>query len=271
MRAGLNPSPQFHSRTRSRIHTMAPEHIALEESTLLIPPILASKIGLKAASFLQQLHYWLKKCKGFIDGEGIKWIYNTYEQWQVQLPFLSFSTLGRVIRKLKQLDLIKVERRNDDQWDQTNWYAINYEALETYIPCRLSNCTTQGNQIEEDKAVNLSDSSIDTENTPENTSNIEAEVEKSFPQEELTVSKLVEKYCDLLKFHQVYPQVWRDDILVENPLFKPVLTALAKVPPLVAERGIQSFFAWMRGRTDKEVQSAYGNRYNALVAHIRRR
>jgi hypothetical protein len=103
---------------------------SLEQNTLLLPPRLARKIGMSAALVLQQLHYWLKKTSHTI--KGVRWIYNSFLSWAEQLP-LAVRTIKRAIAKLKDLNLIQVERHGKQQWDQTNWYTINYQELEALI------------------------------------------------------------------------------------------------------------------------------------------
>lgn len=108
-------------------------------------------------------------------------------------------------------------------------------------------------------SVECATNDIETDTSSETTSDIQMQEEKSFPQEEkesrLTPEQLVEKYYDQLKFYQIYPLIWRDDQLVKNPCFEPVLKALTKVPPLVAERAIQAFLQWVRSA--KNVDDLY--------------
>ncbi|MFK9094406.1 hypothetical protein [Bacillus salipaludis] len=65
--------------------------LLINESPVMIIPSLAAKIGLNEAVVLQQIHYWLGISKHNI--EGRTWVYNTYEEWQKQLPFWSVSTI----------------------------------------------------------------------------------------------------------------------------------------------------------------------------------
>ncbi|MCP6001828.1 conserved phage C-terminal domain-containing protein, partial [Klebsiella pneumoniae] len=59
---------------------------------------------------------------------GVRWIYNTTEQWLEQFPFWSESTLKRTFTRLKSLGVLKVEQLNKSQRDMTNYYTINYES-----------------------------------------------------------------------------------------------------------------------------------------------
>jgi hypothetical protein len=57
----------------------------------MIIPSLAAKIGLNEAVVLQQIHYWLGISKHNI--EGRTWVYNTYEEWQKQLPLIFLNSI----------------------------------------------------------------------------------------------------------------------------------------------------------------------------------
>ncbi|WP_411255314.1 hypothetical protein [Neobacillus niacini] len=81
--------------------------LLINESPVMIIPSLAVKIGVNEAVVLQQIHYWLRISKHTI--EGRTWVYNTYEEWQKQLPFWSVSTIKRTIRSLEMLGLLLSE------------------------------------------------------------------------------------------------------------------------------------------------------------------
>ncbi len=67
------------------------------ERPLVINTQLAMKIGLNEAIVLQQLHYWLRDTNSGMECDGVRWIYNTTEQWLEQFPFWSESTLKRAL------------------------------------------------------------------------------------------------------------------------------------------------------------------------------
>ena len=95
---------------------------------IVINPDLAYSIGLNEAIALQQVNYWLKETTSGLERDGVRWIYNTNEQWLEQFPFWSESTLKRTFTRLKQLGVLKVEQLNKSQRDMTNYYTINYES-----------------------------------------------------------------------------------------------------------------------------------------------
>ncbi|HGK4761894.1 conserved phage C-terminal domain-containing protein [Klebsiella pneumoniae] len=95
---------------------------------IVINPDLAYSIGLNEAIALQQLNYWLQETNSGLERDGVRWIYNTTEQWLEQFPFWSESTLKRTFTRLKSLGVLKVEQLNKSQRDMTNYYTINYDS-----------------------------------------------------------------------------------------------------------------------------------------------
>lgn len=100
--------------------------LIIDENPLLVLPKLAEKIGLNEAIFLQQLHYWLAKGKKI---QGKSWVYNSYEQWLIQFPFWSLTTIRRIINNLEKSEIIVTGNFNKAGFDKTKWYTINYEKL----------------------------------------------------------------------------------------------------------------------------------------------
>ena len=95
---------------------------------IVINPDLAYSIGLNEAIALQQINYWLQETNSGMECDGVRWIYNTTEQWLEQFPFWSESTLKRTFTRLKTLGVLKIEQLNKSQRDMTNYYTINYES-----------------------------------------------------------------------------------------------------------------------------------------------
>ncbi|EDF9234399.1 hypothetical protein KD329_002913 [Salmonella enterica] len=95
---------------------------------IVINPDLAYSIGLNEAIALQQINYWLQETKSGMESDGVRWIYNTTEQWLEQFPFWSESTLKRTFTRLKTLGVLKIEQLNKSQRDMTNFYTIDYES-----------------------------------------------------------------------------------------------------------------------------------------------
>ncbi|AFZ01248.1 hypothetical protein Cal6303_2229 [Calothrix sp. PCC 6303] len=98
---------------------------------LLYSTELAVKIGRNEAICLQQIHYWMSISAGKVI-DGIKWFWKTYQEWSEELQ-LSVSTVRRVIRNLKMLGLIGINRLSAKTYYQANWYTLNLEAVEALV------------------------------------------------------------------------------------------------------------------------------------------
>ena len=149
------------------------------DDTLVVSKRLAAKVGLNEALFLQQIHYWLERSTKVIDGR--KWVYNSSSQWAEQLPFFSSRTIERIIKSLKEKGLIIVSSHNKKSFDRTNWYSIDYDALNRVLN-EIIEDENKKCEIETDKmAVSETDKlsgpipENTTENTTENNSRIIAQ------------------------------------------------------------------------------------------------
>lgn len=96
----------------------------------------------EAAIFLNQNAFWLQTNSGILTRDGRKWIYNSYEDWREQIPSLSASQIGKMVRELEGLGLIEkncyaglrhelVERPPVawHPWNTTSWITLNVEKL----------------------------------------------------------------------------------------------------------------------------------------------
>lgn len=110
-------------------------NLLYDEHPLEINPTLATLIGLNEAVMLQQIHYWLKIKESNGDPKFYHynrwWVYNTYDEWAEQFPFWSSRTIKRIVKSLTEMKLLEIDRFNEKGYDNTNWYSINYEVLES--------------------------------------------------------------------------------------------------------------------------------------------
>ncbi|MBA7815820.1 hypothetical protein HV200_08725 [Escherichia coli] len=102
--------------------------LLMTSQPIVINRDLACRIGLNEAIVLQQLHYWLNETNSGTEHGGIRWVYNTTEQWLEQFPFWSESTLKRTFASLRSLGVLRREQLNKSKRDMTNFYTINYES-----------------------------------------------------------------------------------------------------------------------------------------------
>lgn len=199
--------------------------LLMPQRPIVINPDLAYSIGLNEAIVLQQVNYWLKDTTSGHERNGVRWIYNTTEQWLEQFPFWSESTLKRTFTRLKTLGVLKIEQLNKSQRDMTNYYTINYtsDLLDEVkvSESKKSKCIIPSGQNEPMEPVNVNRSigseraavirsnwhDVLTENTTESTTEITGK--DSCPvasQPDVTASaKLV-----LEHFNQVTKSSYRD-------------------------------------------------------------
>lgn len=107
--------------------------ILLQPKSIPTPVDLAVRLkpelktrAVSGAIFLQQMHYWISKGYGKVF-EGVRYIYNTYDQWCKELPWLTEWDFRKVVFKLRELELIKFEQLGDYGRDRTGYYTINYD------------------------------------------------------------------------------------------------------------------------------------------------
>lgn len=60
----------------------------------------------------------------------------------------------------------------------------------------------------------------------------------------------------------------KDDVLIKNPKFEPILRALRKVSAAAGESAVKAFLKWVATKTDDYVQARYGSVYGALECAI---
>lgn len=86
---------------------------------------VAQVLGDKAALFVEQLGFWLRKCGREIDGKT--WVYNSYGAWAKQLN-CSPRTICSLTKKLRDRRIIST-RHYGKKSDRTLWYALNKDVL----------------------------------------------------------------------------------------------------------------------------------------------
>lgn len=96
--------------------------LLIPEPPLQVLPTLAAKVGFNEAVLLQQIHYWSLRSK---DDDG--WVYKTQDEWIEELPWLSKSTLKRVVSNLRDEGLVLT--RQPDGTNRRTYYQVAYDAL----------------------------------------------------------------------------------------------------------------------------------------------
>lgn len=183
--------------------------LLLSSRPVVVIPELAVRLGLPEAMLLQQIQYWVTETTSGVDHDGRRWIYNTIDGWQKQLPFYSESTIKRALGNLKKLGVLSVEQINKSNHDMTNYYAINYgsELLcdETLSPAKgdedKNDGAGQNDPIDKTKnarSIRLKRSALNGSKRPdvtENTTEITTEIKRPCQEAELPDGAEPEPEC----------------------------------------------------------------------------
>ena len=109
------------SRNNARIFT-------LNELSLRLSPALADEIGLNESIMLLQIEYWISISDHFLDNH--RWTYQSVRQMQEKaFAFWSVATVSRTAKSLLDKGLIIEGNYNKKNYDNTRWFALNYEEL----------------------------------------------------------------------------------------------------------------------------------------------
>lgn len=102
-------------------------------SPALVKAFGGNQVALVAAYLLQQLDYYLNSqaCAGFVDKEGLKWIYNSMQEW-AELLGVEKGVVAKAIKLLTNLKVVYSDRCQRFFWNQTPHYRINYVALREF-------------------------------------------------------------------------------------------------------------------------------------------
>lgn len=154
---------------------MAQQKLLIDEYPILVLPSLAEKIGLNEAIVLQQIHYWLqhnqrgKQNDYFMDGRW--WTKGNYTDWRNNnFTWWSEATVKRTFLALEKAGLLISANHNDDKFDHTKWYTIDYQALDGVIPSMGSscadligsNCADDNKVLETTKETNITPDGVPT-------------------------------------------------------------------------------------------------------------
>lgn len=158
----------------------------LDSRPLLVMPELAVALGLNEAIFVQQLHYWMKKSEHYIDGH--RWVYNTLKEWQKQFPWWSTTTIGRVINGLERKGILLSANYNENSYNKTKWYTIDFEALDKYVSPEKEETVDQKEVEKSTPAVKEKDEEQLKE---------QAAIEKTMKENGIFMSRLSKKQLEL--------------------------------------------------------------------------
>lgn len=119
----------------------------LPQDNRLFNAEIAAKLGdINAAIIIQQLHYWMGKEGVGTVINGVKFIYNSFNDWVKQFPWLSVWQFRKAMTKLRSLKIVKVVRYKAKCWNQTNYYTLDNDRLMEFIGGK-SAVTTENSEM----------------------------------------------------------------------------------------------------------------------------
>jgi hypothetical protein len=113
----------------------------IDEPIIALSPTLARQFGLEGATFLQQTHFRTLAAGNDRLGRfrtlehcGAIWVSWTSEALLVDIPLGGAgSTHKRVISELKQAGVLRVEQLAKSEWNRSNFFRIDYDALNAIV------------------------------------------------------------------------------------------------------------------------------------------
>lgn len=161
---------------------------------------IAAEYGIPEAIFLCNIAFWVKqntlnKHNYF---EGRYWTYNSLSAYAGLFPYMSKSTIQRVIKHLKDEGLILAGNFNNDRFNHTNYYTLTEKGL-SVVSNRIHRCSQ--NDIIESADLNISIFNNNTDSTDINNSDSTLQIPLISPTEK---RKLLFK-----EFWDAYPKCKR--------------------------------------------------------------
>tara|TARA_R110000868_G_scaffold253540_1_gene510113 strand:- start:1158 stop:2030 length:873 start_codon:yes stop_codon:yes gene_type:complete len=141
--------------------------LILQEQPLQVLPTLARLLGLEQAVVLQQLYWLLQNPRnGKVLGDGERYIFNTYEGWQVIFPWLSERSLRRVFGELEDRGIV-MTCQPDGSFSRRKYYRVlvgavaklTYEAAESHLTFSSDDAAKKRASKRPESALPLTESS----------------------------------------------------------------------------------------------------------------
>lgn len=162
---------------------------------LVFSPLLAQRIGLEKAIIVQQISFWTGLRKNI--REGYAWVYNTYDDWAQQFPFMSKKVIRRHVLELEEMGVLISDNFNDSPYDRTKWYRIDRSSPVLYdeFPAESSTVPERAPSDEPERAP--SSTEINHETTKETTRKA-----ARTPSGNSEVRAIIDAYCKAVGIEQ---------------------------------------------------------------------
>lgn len=115
-------------------------HVLFNDRPVVLPYGLTVALGFKKSFIVQNIHYWLDHKRRDPDKythsykDGRMWLYRSYSKWQEEMPPLGcVSSIKKQFKELLDMGVLIKGSFNKRMFDKTNWYTIDYQALDNYV------------------------------------------------------------------------------------------------------------------------------------------
>ena len=150
--------------------------LLIDEQPLQVIPTLAAAVGVNEAILLQQINYWCRNAEKSKDArkfiKGRWWTFNSYQEWQEQMPWMSVSGIRKLVKKLREKKLIWTVKHKKHEQDHRLWYTINYEAVDALMGADQDQvrsdpeCHTDVTQSDTSERPGVTDHDVTQSDTP---------------------------------------------------------------------------------------------------------
>lgn len=187
---------------------------------------IATEYGIPEAIFLCNIAFWVKqntlnKHNCF---EGKYWTYNSMSAYAGLFPYMSKSTIQRVVKHLKDEGLILTGNFNNDKFNHTNYYTLTEKGL-SLVHNSVSRNSQNG--VIEGASFNSSIFNSNTDSTDINNTDINEQIPPIIPRKDAKLNELFEQ------FWRAYPKkVKKQNALRE---FKKVKDIETLMPAILAD------------------------------------
>lgn len=109
---------------------------------------IAEEYGLLESILLNNLWYWCEhnRANGTNYHDGEYWTYNSTKAMNELFPYASQRQIQNALKKLRELEIIKVGNYNTSAYDRTLWYAFTNFGKSIMQKCKMDDAK-KGNQL----------------------------------------------------------------------------------------------------------------------------
>ena len=249
-----------------------------DEPPIAVSPTLCRRLGLPEAVFLQQLHYRLQlkasdpKTYDKYRVDDRHWVYWTQTQLLVEVPLgRTTDPHKRVIRRLRDIGVLLVRQLRAAEWDHTNHFSIDYQALDSLIQSPNSGNASIGG-IATDRWVAAPP--IDSGESHPSTGGVATVHSTKMSTEKFTKTTTTECVLDLHPISEEYRVLIEHAVReLPTPLAQHVADEIAGVM-VAAEKGqrapLREIQSWIASVADKARHGTFCYQYGKQIASARK-